>query len=103
MITWYAPYYREGHTFYPAVIRTSFGTFTVAWKISEGGFRTLVTFESASAKFSPSEIQLHLLRDASNGFTTIYREIMPLNNSFEPPLLKTMAVVKTTELESIFQ
>jgi hypothetical protein len=101
-IIWYQPYNREGFTFYPAIIRTGFGNYFVAWKVAPDGLRILVTSESASAELPPNEIPLLLHRDMNSGLTTIYRKLSPPGASLSTPLFKTIAIVRTIDLESVF-
>lgn len=88
-------------TLIPGNISANFGNFNFLIKVGSDKTLSVIYLEApGGAELKPLETPLYLLPDEDRETTEIFREIKPLNNSDNPPVLQRIAAVRTEELKA---
>jgi hypothetical protein len=100
-VQWDTPYKHKGILYVPGYVQAYSGMFSFMWKISPDGSTKLVTLDTSSGSEEPSqEHRLYTLPHPGFGTTTIFEEVLPLANSSEPPNLREIAIVNSSDLHA---
>lgn len=100
-ITWENSYQKDGSTVIPGSVMTDSGRVTLRWILLPNRTTRLVSVVTPGAgERPPVETPLYLLL-RQDGTTAVFQEWFPLVNTFAPPELRAIAVVKTEELFAV--
>jgi hypothetical protein len=99
-IIWGDSYPKNGLIFIPGTLQADFGSFPLFWKVDVNHQLELVTSKASGGGELPLKEERLYLFYYKNGTTSIFREILPLSNSVDPPKLREIAIVKTNNLYS---
>jgi hypothetical protein len=100
-VQWDTPYKHKGILYVPGYVQAHSGMFSFMWKISPDGSATLVTLDVSSDAAGPSlEHRLYTLPHPGFGTTTIFEEVLPLAYSSEPPYLREIVIVNSSDLSA---